>query len=90
MKSRKVGKGEVINIGMGRNQSVNQIAKMIGGLIEYVPARLEPRHTLANNFLAKKLLNWKPKVHIKTGIEELKNSPCPCRSGKKFKKCHGR
>jgi nucleoside-diphosphate-sugar epimerase len=31
MKSKKVGKGEVINICLGKNYSINYIAKLIGG-----------------------------------------------------------
>ena len=89
MKSSKVGKGEVVNIGAGKNQSINQIARLIGGSVAYIPARLEPMHTLADNGLAKKLLNWKPKVTIEEGINELKNLPCPCDSGSKYNKCHG-
>ncbi|MEK7552751.1 MAG: NAD-dependent epimerase/dehydratase family protein [Patescibacteria group bacterium] len=90
MKSRKVGHGEVINIGAGQHQSVNQIARLIGGPIKYIPARLEPRNTLADNTLAKKLLGWSPRVSITQGIEELKQCSCPCGSGKKYKKCHGK
>ena len=71
-KSPKVGKGEVINIGAGRNASVNQIAALIGGPVEYIPARLEPHDTLADNQLAKKLLGWKPIVSLEDGIAELK------------------
>lgn len=71
MKSTKVGKGEVINIGAGNNVSINEIARMIGGTIEYIPARLEPQNTLANNSLARKLLGWKPQVSIEKGIKEL-------------------
>ncbi len=72
MESSKVGKGEVINIGAGKNYSINEVAKLIGGPISYVESRIEPKHTLADNKLAKKLLGWKPKVNLKEGIEELK------------------
>jgi UDP-glucose 4-epimerase len=72
MESNKVGKGEVINIGAGKNYSINEVAKLIGGPISYVESRIEPKHTLADNKLAKKLLGWKPKVNLKEGIEELK------------------
>jgi nucleoside-diphosphate-sugar epimerase len=68
----KVGRGEVINIGCGKNVSMNYVAKLIGGRIEYLPARLEPRDTKADNRLAKKLLGWKPEVTIESGIAELK------------------
>ncbi len=67
----KVGKGEVINIGAGRNFSVNKIAELIGGEKEYLPARLEPKHTLADNRLAKELLGWEPQVKLEDGIKEL-------------------
>jgi UDP-glucose 4-epimerase len=67
-----VGKGEVINIGAGANASVNKIAELIGGPVEYVAARLEPHDTLADNSLAKKLLGWSPEVSLEDGIAELK------------------
>ncbi len=70
--SKNVGKGEVINIGSGKSYSVNTMAKLIGGKIEYIPARLEPRNTMADIRLAKKLLGWAPKVTLEKGIAELK------------------
>ncbi|MBN1309664.1 MAG: SEC-C domain-containing protein [Chitinispirillaceae bacterium] len=30
-----------------------------------------------------------PHTIIKTGVEIGRNDPCPCGSGKKYKKCHG-
>lgn len=72
MKSKKVGKGEVINIGAGRNFSVNQVAELIGGKVEHIAPRFEPHDTLASNALAKKLLGWTPKWKLEEGIEELK------------------
>lgn len=72
MESEKVGKGEVINIGAGNNHSVNEIAAIIGGETANVPARLEPKHTLADNRKAKDLLGWEPKADFKTAVEELK------------------
>lgn len=72
MESIKVGKGEVINIGAGKNFSVNQLVKLIGGPVVHEPARLEPHDTLADNSLAKKLLGWKPEVSFEEGIAELK------------------
>jgi len=71
-KSGKVGHGEVINIGAGRAQSVKRIAELIGGKVKHLPARLEPKHTLADNRLAKRLLSWTPKVKIEEGVSELK------------------
>lgn len=73
-KSEKVGKGEVINIGGGNQHSVLEIAQMIGGEYEFIPARIEPRNTLADTTRAKKLLGWEPCEDFEKGIEELKGS----------------
>lgn len=70
--SGNVGKGEVINIGTGRETSVNELAKLFGGEYEYVQARIEPRASSADIKKAKKFLNWEPKISLKDGIEELK------------------
>jgi UDP-glucose 4-epimerase len=68
MESPNVGSGEVINVGNGDNRSVNQIADLIGGEREYLPERLEPKQTLADNSKAKKLLGWKPTVLVEDWI----------------------
>jgi UDP-glucose 4-epimerase len=70
--SKNVGKGEVINIGAGKNFSVNEVAKLIGGAVVHEPPRIEPHDTLADNSLAKKLLGWKPEVSLEEGVAELK------------------
>jgi nucleoside-diphosphate-sugar epimerase len=70
--SDKVGLGEVLNIGAGRNYSVNRVAALIGGTVVYIPARIEPSHTLADNTKARELLGWSPKVLLEDGIAELK------------------
>lgn len=72
MRSEKVGKGEVMNIGAGHNVTINKIAELIGGPAKHIDPRFEPRHTLADHSLAKKLLDWEPTVTIEEGIEELK------------------
>jgi UDP-glucose 4-epimerase len=72
MKNDKVGKGEVINIGAGKQYSVNQIAELIGGSIEHIPPRIEPQNFQADINKAKKLLNWEPKIKLEEGIKELK------------------
>ena len=65
MESKKVGKGEVINIGAGNNYSIDTIAKAISNNIKHLPQKLgEPMHTLADNTKAKELLNWKPTQNI--------------------------
>lgn len=70
--SPKVGKGEVINIGAGRNVSVNQLAALVGGPSVHVEPRLEPHDTLADTRKARELLGWEPRVAIEEGIAELK------------------
>lgn len=67
-----VGKGEVINIGAGKNASVSRVAELIGGPVEYSPKRLEPHDTRADNTRAKELLGWRPTVSLEDGIGELK------------------
>jgi len=71
MDSKKIGQGEKINIGAGKNYSINHIAKMFNNEIKYIDARIEPLHTLADNTLAKELINWQPKVKLEDGIKEL-------------------
>jgi len=71
MKSKKVGRGEVINISSGKNYSINYIAKLIGGKKIYLPARKgEMKHTLGDNSLAKKLLGWEPEISLEEGIKK--------------------
>ena len=72
IESNNVGNGECINIGAGRRISMNTLAQMLGGPIEYIPARKESLHTLADNQKAKKLLNWEPEIHIEEGIAMLR------------------
>jgi nucleoside-diphosphate-sugar epimerase len=69
--SPKVGKGEVMNIGAGRNYSVNTLAELVGGPTVHVEARLEPKHTLAGTQRAKELLGWEPEIKLEDGIKEL-------------------
>lgn len=70
--SPKVGKGEVINLGRGKQVSVNDLAKLIGGPVEYIPPRIEPKRTEADIRRAKELLGWEPKVTLEEGVQELK------------------
>lgn len=70
--SSKVGKGEVINIGAGRNVTIQYLADMFGGPIEYAAPRIEAHDSRADNHKAKELLGWEPKVALEDGIAELK------------------
>jgi len=72
--SAKVGKGEVINIGAGRNVTIQYLAELIGGKenIQYASPRIEAHDSQADNHLAKELLSWEPQVTLEDGIAELK------------------
>ena len=70
--SNRVGKGEVLNVGKGKQTSINELADMIGGTKEYVEARLEPKHTLADVSLTSELLGWQPTRELEVSIESLK------------------
>ncbi len=59
-----ISSGEVINIGSGKNYSINEIARAIGGEVAYVEPRIEPRINLANNSKAHKLLSWDPAIDL--------------------------
>ncbi len=72
MESKKIGKGEVINIGAGKDRTVNEIAALVGGETVMIEPRLEPQKTLADISKAKKLLGWEPRISLEEGIAELK------------------
>ncbi len=68
MDSKICFKGDIFNIGTGKNHTILDLVHMIGGfdcLLTTLPERKgEARHTLADNSKAKKYLNWKPKVKL--------------------------
>jgi UDP-glucose 4-epimerase len=70
--SEKVGNGEVLNIGAGKDISINEIAALIGGPVEYIAPRIEPKKTLADYSYSKMLLGWEPTVTLADGIADLK------------------
>jgi UDP-glucose 4-epimerase len=72
--STTIGKGEVINIGAGRNVSVNALASLIDGGAprDYLPPRVEAHDTCADVRKAKALLGWEPQISLEEGIAELK------------------
>lgn len=73
--SVNVGKGEVINIGAGRNVTIQHVAELINGgkeNIVYANPRIEAHDSQADNRKAKELLGWEPTVTLEEGIAELK------------------
>src|SRR3989338_1242244 len=86
--SPKVGNGEIINIGTGRNYSIWEVAALILGLplgtsseelltsgkcIMTPPRRGEVQETLADITRAKTLLAWEPEVSFPDGISRLRS-----------------
>ena len=65
-------KGEIYNVGSGKEIKVNEIAKLIGGKKIYIPKRyVETRRSLADITKVKKDINWRPKITIAEGIKDL-------------------
>ena len=56
--------GEAFNIGNGDNRSVQEIADVFNLPCDYLPARLEPKQTLADNSKAKEVLGWVPTGNV--------------------------
>lgn len=71
--SPNVGKGEVINIGSGKNISIYTVAKMLSNSIEFKKALKEPFANLASIEKAKKLLDWEPQTSLESWIKKNKN-----------------
>lgn len=70
MDNKKVGRGEIINIGSGKQKSVNDIAKYFKHPTTNIEPRIEQEHACANIVLAKKLLGWKPEVDFDIGMKK--------------------
>jgi UDP-glucose 4-epimerase len=63
--------GQTYNIGTGKNYSINEIAKIVGGPTINIPPRIgESRITLANTNKAKRELGWVPKINLETWLKE--------------------
>ena len=71
-KSKNVGKGEVINIGNGKNISINELAQNIGGEVVFNEPLNEPFANLADIKKAKKLLDWEPTTDLISWIKNYK------------------
>jgi len=63
---------EIFNVGSQKSLKIEEIAKMFKGKKIYIPKRTgDPKHSSANINKIAKLLNWKPKISIKEGINIL-------------------
>jgi len=64
--SVKEGFGEIYNVGTGKEHTILDIVKMIGGKHKFIPERIgESRFTRADISKTKKVLNWKPTIKLK-------------------------
>ena len=61
--------GQSYNIGTGKNHSINEIARMMGGETVNIPPRIgESRITLANANKAKQHLGWTAQVRLEDWV----------------------
>ena len=72
MENKNLKKFEVFNVGAGKNVSINYLAQLIGGEVQYKEGRKEVKDTHADNSKARSVLGWEPKVTIEEGIADLK------------------
>ena len=71
---------DVMNVGTGRNYSVNEIAHMISArtsiadFVEHIPERIgEARETLADCRVIDAALDWRPQIELREWIYENRN-----------------
>ena len=70
-----IGLGEVINIGAGKNYSIEEIAKTISDKLVYSKQKEgEPMDTLADNNKAKEMLGWEPTTNLIKWLKNLSKS----------------
>ena len=64
--------GQSMNVGSGSHFSVNQLTKLIGGDIEYIPKRPgEPECTFGDVSKIYRLLGWKASVPFEEGVKRM-------------------
>tara|TARA_Y100001973_G_C5209212_1_gene344187 strand:- start:25292 stop:26203 length:912 start_codon:yes stop_codon:yes gene_type:complete len=64
--------GEIFNIGTGKNYSILELAKMVGGETINLPERLgESKISIADISKARKLLNWEPIESLEEYISNI-------------------
>lgn len=70
------GKNTILNIGFGKEVSVNDLVRIIGGKPVYINpnprGEYEERRKYSDSRLAQKTISWKPKVDINKGISLLR------------------
>jgi UDP-glucose 4-epimerase len=67
-----VADGRAINIGRGRNLSVNRVAELVGGpTVHVAPRPGDARDTLADLTQAREILGWEPEVETEEAIRAM-------------------
>ena len=67
-------RGVALNIGYGKNYSVNQIAEWMGGETKNIPPRVEPKETLLDSSQMMECFDWEPKTNLEKWLgERMKN-----------------
>jgi UDP-glucose 4-epimerase len=62
---------EIINVATGIGTKVIDIAHLVGGDIDYLPARIEPQHSLGKNDKLHKLFPQQSFISLEEGLEEM-------------------
>lgn len=64
--------GEIFNVGSGGTYSVNELVKLLGGEVTYIPKRPgEPDCTYADISRIRNRLGWNPTVKFDDGVKEM-------------------
>jgi UDP-glucose 4-epimerase len=72
--AKKAKINQIFNLASGKETSVNNIAKIIGGEVVNIPKRPgEPDRSLGSIKKIKKQLKWKPKISINKGVRMMIN-----------------
>lgn len=67
-------KGEIFNLGTGKNYSILEVSEMFGGERKFLPKRPgESKETLADISKTIEKVGWKPKYNLENYIKEIKN-----------------
>lgn len=65
-------KNEIFNVGSGNPQSVNALARLLGGEKVHIPKRPgEPDCTWADISKIKSILGWQPKISFEQGVRDM-------------------
>lgn len=75
MEHASFGKSMIFNVGTGVARSINEVAKRVGGEIQYLPPRQgDPRAACADIRATQEALGWSPRVPFDEGLEEYLRS----------------